>query len=159
MSRKYFSLDRKAGRFPRDPAPLTVEDACLVSYPWIGFAIFHLRSCIFTRSDDADRFLKASKPCGCTVSTMGLSEARGLMLFRVIRGGIGVTRRLGARRHRADYRPLAYSPSNPSVSKTDRPPPEKITGDGRGSSPETLKRLAISVFLRRSSLPSSKESA
>src|SRR5580765_4472514 len=96
MSRKYFSLDRKAGRFPRDPAPLTVEDACLVSYPWIGFAIFHLRSCIFTRSDDADRFLKASKPCGCTVSTMGLSEARGLVLFRVIRGGIGVTQRLGA---------------------------------------------------------------
>ena len=125
MSRKYFSLDRKAGRFPRDPAPLTVEDACLVSYPWIGFAIFHLRSCIFIRSDDADRFLKASKPCGCTVSTMGLSEARGLVLFRVIRGGIGVTRRLGARRHRVDYRPLAYSPSNPSVSKTDRPPPEK----------------------------------
>ncbi len=36
------------------------------------------------------------KPCGCTVSTMGLSEARGLVLFRVIRGGIGVTQRLGA---------------------------------------------------------------
>ena len=28
---------------------------------------------------------------------MGLSEARGLVLFRVIRGGIGVTQRLGAR--------------------------------------------------------------
>ena len=27
---------------------------------------------------------------------MGLSEARGLVLFRVIRGGIGVTQRLGA---------------------------------------------------------------
>jgi len=106
-------------------------------------------------SDDADRFQKLSKPCGCTMSTMGLSEARGLVLFRVIRGGIGVTRRLGARRHRADYRPLAYSPSNPSVSRTDRPPPEKITGDGRGSLHETLKRLAILVFLRRSFLPSS----
>jgi hypothetical protein len=44
-------------------------------------------------------FLKRSKPCGCTVSTMGLSEARGLVLFRVVRGGIGVTRRLGAGRH------------------------------------------------------------
>src|ERR1700693_3834448 len=48
-------------------------------------------------SDDADQFLKLSKPCGCTVSTMGLSEARGLVLFRVIRGGIGVTQRLGAK--------------------------------------------------------------
>jgi hypothetical protein len=32
--------------------------------------------------------------------------------------------RLGARRYRVDYRQLAYSPSNPSVSRTDRPPPE-----------------------------------
>ena len=158
MSRKYFFLDRKAGRFPRHPAP-TVEDACLVSCPGLVLRLFHLSSCIPISSDDADRFLKRSKPCGCTVSTMGLSEARGLVLFRVIRGGIGVTRRLGARRHRVDYRPLAYSPSNPSVSRTDGPPPEKMTGDGRGSSPETLKRLAISVFLRRSSLPSSKELA
>jgi hypothetical protein len=110
-------------------------------------------------SDDADRFQKLSKPCGCTVSTMGLSEARGLVLFRVLREGIGVTRRLGAGRHRVDYRPLAYSPSNPSVSRTDRPPPEKITRDGRGSLHETLKRLAILVFLRRSFLPSSTVSA
>jgi hypothetical protein len=49
-----------------------------------------------TGGDDADRFQKLCKPCGCTVSAMGLSEARGLMLFQVIRGGIGVTQRLGA---------------------------------------------------------------
>jgi hypothetical protein len=30
------------------------------------------------------------------VSTMDLSEALGLVLFRVIRGGIGITQRLGA---------------------------------------------------------------
>jgi hypothetical protein len=47
-------------------------------------------------SDDADQFLELSKPCGCTVSTMDLSEARGLVLFRVVRGGIGITQRLGA---------------------------------------------------------------
>ena len=81
----------------RDIQPLAVvEDADLVSCPWIGFALFHLSCCIFFSSDDVDRFLKLSKPCGCTVSTMGLSEARGLVLFRVIRGGIGVTQRLGA---------------------------------------------------------------
>src|SRR5207244_11096464 len=64
-----------------------------------------------------------------SVSTMDLSEARGLVLFRVIRGGIEISQRLGAE-HRV-YRPLSYSPSNPSVSRTDWPPPEKITGDGR----------------------------
>jgi hypothetical protein len=37
----------------------------------------------------------------------------------------------GCHRHRVVYRPLSYSPSNPSVSRTDWPPPEKITGDGR----------------------------
>jgi hypothetical protein len=45
------------------------------------------------------RFLKLGKRCGCTVSTMVLSEARGLVLFRVVRGGIGFTQRLGARHH------------------------------------------------------------
>ena len=35
---------------------------------------------------------------------------------------------------------------------------QKITGDGKGSSPETLKRLAILVSQRRSFLPSSKVS-
>jgi hypothetical protein len=65
----------------------------------------------------------------------------------------------GCHRHGFVYRRLAYSPSNPSVSRTDGPPPETITGEGRGASPETLKRLAILVVRRRSSLPSSQESA
>src|SRR2546429_1754577 len=77
--------------------------------------------------------------------------------FRVVRGGIGFTQRLGAKAPCA-YRRLAYSPSNPSVSRTDQPPPEKISGDGRGSSPETPKRLAVLVFPRRSLLLSSTES-
>src|SRR6476661_4304442 len=125
MSRKYFSLDRKAGRF-RDIQPLSVvEDAGLVSAPGMVWRCSISAAASSLVATTSIGFLKLSKPCGCTVSTMGLSEARGLVLFRVIRGGIGVTRRLGARRHRVDYRPLAYSPSNPSVSKTDRPPPEK----------------------------------
>src|SRR6478736_6451932 len=63
---------------------------CVVPYQQL-----HLPGC-----DDAERFLKLGKRCGCTVSTMVLSEARGLVLFRVVRGGIGFTQRLGAR-HRA----------------------------------------------------------
>ena len=35
---------------------------------------------------------------------------------------------------------------------------ERIGGDGKGSSPETLKRLVILVSQRRSFLPSSTES-
>jgi hypothetical protein len=48
------------------------------------------------RCNDANRFAKLSKRSGCTVSTMVLSEARGLRLYRVIRGGIGLSQRLGA---------------------------------------------------------------
>ena len=58
---------------------------------FISSSLLHL-----LRSDDADRFLKPGKRGGCTVSTMVLSEARGLVLFRVVRGGIGFTQRLGA---------------------------------------------------------------
>src|SRR6266853_3820635 len=67
----------------------------------------------------------------CGVATMDLSEARGLVLFRVVREGIGISRRLSANGTLCAYRRLGCSPSNPSVSRTDGPPPEKSTGDGR----------------------------
>src|SRR6266496_3997861 len=97
MSRTFFSLRRRRGFSPRHPAPVAIiEDAGLVSGLGVGSALFHLSSCIFISSVDATQFLKPAKPCGCTVSTMDLSEARGLVLFRVIRGGIGITQRLSA---------------------------------------------------------------
>src|ERR1700678_1742374 len=43
----------------------------------------------------------------------------------------------------------------PSVSRTDRPPPERIAGDGKGLLPETLKRLADAIVWRRNLLLSS----
>src|SRR6184192_2697366 len=70
MSRTFFSLRRRRGFSPRHPAPVTIEDA--------------------------DRFLKLASTRGCTVSTMVLSATRGLVLFRVIREGIGLTQRLSA---------------------------------------------------------------
>src|SRR5205823_8103373 len=82
-----------------------------------------------------------------------------LVLFRVIRRGIGISRRLSVTDTVCAYRRLGCSPSNPSVSRTDQPPPEKESGgDGKGSSPETLKRLVLLVSQRRSLLPSSTES-
>jgi len=92
MSRTFFSLRRRRGFGSRHPAPVTIEGAGVVSCPWV----IPSRQLHLVSSDDADQFRNGIKPCGCTVSTMGLSEARGLVLFRVIRGGIGVTRRLGA---------------------------------------------------------------
>ena len=47
--------------------------------------LFHRSSCIFFSSDGADQFRNAFKPYGCMVATMDLSEARGLVLFRVVR--------------------------------------------------------------------------
>jgi len=97
MSRKYFSLDRKAGRFPRHPASSQLWKTLVwCRAPGLVWRCSISAAASSVSSDDADRFQKLSKPCGCTVSTMGLSEARGLVLFRVIRGGIGVTQRLGA---------------------------------------------------------------
>ena len=66
-----------------------------------------LSSTAYLRCDDANRFAKLSKRSGCTVSTMVLSEALGLRLFRVIRGGIGFNTETGSRRHPA-YRPSFY---------------------------------------------------
>src|ERR1700687_4698376 len=80
--------------FPRHPATLTTEGARLVACPWgwgciVPYQQLHLPGC-----DDAERFLKLGKRCGCSVSTMVLSEARGLVLFRVVRGGVGFHKRL-----------------------------------------------------------------
>src|SRR5882724_13331503 len=80
---------------------------------------------MFISSDNADRFLKLASTRGCRVSTMVLSATRGLVLFRVIREGIGLTQRLTATGTVRPYRRLGCSPSNPSVSRTNWPSPEK----------------------------------
>src|ERR1039458_2919761 len=59
---------------------------------------------------------------------MGLSEARGLVLFRVIRGGIGVTRRLGAHRH---WSSTVHSHTHPRTRASQEP-----TGHHQRRSPE-----------------------
>src|SRR5438876_11551476 len=54
LSRTFFSLRRRRGFSPRHPAPVTIEDAGLVSGPGVGSALFHLSRFIFSSSDDAD---------------------------------------------------------------------------------------------------------
>jgi hypothetical protein len=154
---EHFSPYAGGADFLGDIQPLvTIEDAGLVSGSGGGSALFHLSRFIFVSSDDADRFLKPAKPCGCTVSTMDLSEAHGLVLFRVVREGIGITQRLSATGTGA---PTGVRDAHPRTRASQEPTGHhqtKITGDGKGSSPETLKRLAVLVSQRRSFLPSSK---
>ena len=88
---------------------------------------------------------------------MGLSEARGLVLFRVIRGGIGVTQRLGAT-GTGRLQAIVILTLEPERLQNRLATTRKIYRRWKGSSPETLKRLAILVFRRRSFLPSSIES-
>src|SRR2546427_6194244 len=101
---------------------------------------------------------ETGKRGGCTVSTMDLSEAQGLVLFRVVREGIGISQRLSAT---GTCAPTGVWDAHPRTRASQEPTGHhqiKITGDGKGSSPETLKRLAISVSQRRSFLLFSKES-
>jgi hypothetical protein len=57
------------------------------------------------------------------MSTMVLSETRGLWLFWVIREGIGLTRRLGATGTRLQA--IGMLTLEPERLKNDWPPPER----------------------------------
>src|SRR2546426_126827 len=103
---------------------------------------------------------KQIKPCGCTVATMDLSEAHGLVLFRVVRRGIGISRRLSASGTLGAYRRLGCSPSNPSVSRTNGPPPEEdrrrwkglFTGDAQAACDFSFATSKFSPFFHRISV-------
>ena len=103
---------------------------------------------------------KQIKPCGCTVATMDLSEAHGLVLFRVVRRGIGISRRLSASGTLGAYRRLGCSPSNPSVSRTNGPPPEEdrrrwkglFTGDAQAACDFSFATSKFSPFFHRVSV-------
>src|SRR5579864_6389878 len=71
---------------------------------------------------------------------MVLSETRGLVLFRVIRGGIGLTQRLSCQVAPSAYRISGYSPSTPNVARTDSPTASNSSPeDGKGLSTEDVQ--------------------
>ncbi len=162
MSRTFFFLRRKRGYGSRHPVPCQIGvtlESSLVSCPVVsGFALLHLSSCMFISSDNADRFLKLASTGGCTVSTMVLSATRGLVLFRVIREGIGLTQRLSAT-GTVRLQAIRMLTLEPERLKNQLATTRKRSPEVEGSSRETLKRLAISVCQRRSFLPSSIELA
>src|SRR6266704_716000 len=60
------STGREELFLPSSPCPLCEMLGCAVLPLVLGFLqLFHLGSCIFISSDDADQSLKLSKPCGC----------------------------------------------------------------------------------------------
>src|ERR1700720_4026525 len=105
---------------------------------------------MFISSDNADRFLKLASARGCTVSTMVLSATRGLVLFRVIREGIGVTQRLsatGTERLQA-FRMLTLEPErlkNPLATTRKNPRRWRALGPSR-SSGLRFQFVSVQVF-------------
>ena len=92
MSRAFFSLDRKEKIFPWLPAPWCARRGFVPRILHGSISVASLLS-----SDEVDQFSGAGKPRRLLGwQPIDLSEARGLELFRVVREGIGITRRLSA---------------------------------------------------------------
>src|SRR5437899_10356436 len=107
-----------------------MKDAWFWGAPWLTFNLFPILVALSSSRGDADRSLKLASPGGCTVSTMDLSEARGLVLFRVVREGIGISQRLSAS---GTCAPTGDWDTHPRTRASQEPPAttRKITGDGR----------------------------
>jgi hypothetical protein len=128
MSRTFFSLDWKERVIPRLPAPVRYRCRWVLVFCSLVLAQFLRGSiCVASLSSSDDVIGSWGWQAGRLPGRqhIDLSEARGLELFRVVREGIGISRRLSARWALQAYRRLGYSLSNPSVSRTDRPTPEK----------------------------------
>jgi len=161
MSRTFLYLRRKRGYGSRHPVPCQIRvtlEACVLPCGFgFCFAPSQQLHLLFS-SDNGDRFLKLASTRGCTGSTMVLSATRGLVLFRVIREGIGLTQRLSAT-GTLRLQAIRMLTLEPERLKNQLATTRKRSPEMKGSSRETLKRLAISVCQRRSFLPSSIELA
>jgi len=106
---------------------------------------------------DSKRFLKREQArweCAERVSTMVLSQTRGLWLFSVIRGGIELTQRLSAG---ALVRPTTGLDTLPRTERFENRLGQRQDNPEVGiGSHHTLKLLAVSILLDRSVLLSSK---
>jgi hypothetical protein len=94
MSRTFFSLDPEGEGISLPSSPVRETRG------WVVPRILHgsISVASLLSSDDVDRFSEAGKPWRLpSWQHIDLSEARGLVLFWVVREGIGITRRLSAR--------------------------------------------------------------
>jgi hypothetical protein len=98
---KHFALRRKVSDFP---VLLNEREWFWSSAPWTRFGAQPVTAVWIFSPRGFHRVVATTPVCsetdkrnGCQVPTMVLSEARGLSLFRVIREGLGSSKRLGAR--------------------------------------------------------------
>src|ERR1700693_18453 len=96
--------------------------------------------------------------CWLSVPTIILCEARGLWLFWVVRGGIGLTRRLGAECSTRRLMSEWILSLEPEHRRTDWPPTRYEDLGEQLEFCATLKLLASSVVRRRNVPPFSKVS-
>src|SRR5215472_18215101 len=103
MSRTFFSLDRKEKIFPCLPAPVRETRRWVV--PRILYGSISVASLLSWRRRRS--VAEAGKPWRLPGwQHMDLSEARGLVLFWVVREGIGISRRLSVQWALHAYRRL-----------------------------------------------------
>src|SRR4029453_13979698 len=118
MSRKKFFLDRGRGFVSRDPAHFPSASASLQRFCLLILISF---SAYWWHCHRVER---ATSQWWLSVSTMVLSEARGLWLFLGIRGGIKCNGVLGAYAHRARSH-LLILPSNRASPELDQSSPTR----------------------------------
>jgi hypothetical protein len=153
MSRTFFSLRRRRGFGSRHPAPLTVEDA----RAGLCSGVFHLGSCIFISSDDANRVLKLASRVVVRCGNQGSICGSWPSAFSGCPKGHRDFTEAKVPSHLYAYRPLGCSPSNPSVSRTNRPPPEKesaameraLTRDAQAACDFSFSASKFSPFFHR----------
>src|SRR5437667_703379 len=99
---------------------------------------------------------ETGKPGGCTVSTMDLSEAPGLVLFRVVREGIGISQRLSASGTCAptgdwDAHPRTRASQEPLTTTRKRSPEMEglFTGDAQAACDFSFSASKFSPFFHR----------
>ena len=153
MSRTFFYLRRKRGYGSRHPVPCQIGvtlESCVLPCGF-GFCFapsqqLHLHWWRQRRS--VSETGKHSWLYG--VNHGSICDSRP-SAFSVYPRGHRVNTEAKCHRHLCAYRRLGCSPSNPSVSRTDWPPPEKITGDGRALHPRhssglRFQFLSVEVF-------------
>src|SRR5450631_2159976 len=125
---------------------------CTADHGCLEFLYQRFSSCFVTKPVRSETY----KQNGCQVPTMVLSEALGLSLFRVIREGLGSSKRLCARgAQRLTYQcRLALEPE----CLKNRPATAREIFQGMKRTPEALKLFVVSDVRRRTRLLSSKRS-
>src|ERR1017187_694326 len=125
---------------------------CTADHGCLDFLCQRFSSCIFTMPVNSE----THKQNGCQVPTMVLSEAHGLSLFRVIREGLGSSKRLCVRAtQRLTYQcRLTLEPE----CLRNRLTTAQDIFQGMKRTPETLKLFVVSDVGRRTRLLSSKRS-